>query len=88
MIVPEMCRKFCLDNSVSNSMGSTVGVPPVSSGASEATRCVEHLLPISTLNNVEHLIHCLQPIISMKRIWRAGECGWLVTHEFPVLVLG
>jgi hypothetical protein len=65
MIVPKLYRKFCLGNSVSSSMGSTVGVPPVKNRASEATRCVDHLLPISTLSNIEHFIHYLQPMISM-----------------------
>jgi hypothetical protein len=88
MIVPEMCREFCPGNSISSSMSNTVGVLPVSSMASEAPRCVENLLPISTLSNVEHFIHYLQPIISLKRIWRAGEGRWLMTHEFSMLVLG
>jgi hypothetical protein len=28
MIVPELCRKFCLGDSVGSSMGSTEGVTP------------------------------------------------------------
>jgi hypothetical protein len=86
VIVPELFREFCLG--ISGSMGRTVGVPPVGTGASEATRCVKNLLPISTLSNVEHFIHCLQPVIGLKRIWRVGECRWLVTHEFPMHVPG
>jgi hypothetical protein len=87
MIVPEMCRELCPSNGVSNNVSCTVGVPPVGSGTSEAARCV-NLLPIGALSNVEHFIHYLQPIICLKRIWRAGEGWWIVTHEFLVLVPG
>jgi hypothetical protein len=39
------------------------------------------------LGNVEHLLHCLQPIISLDWIWGAGEGGWLVAHKLVWVVV-
>jgi hypothetical protein len=54
MIILEMCRELYLTNGVSSSVSSTVGVPPVGNGASEAIQCIENLLPVGALSDVEH----------------------------------
>jgi hypothetical protein len=69
-------------------VGSSVRIPPISSRASQTTRSIENLLLVRALCNNQHLLHRLQPIITVQRIWRAGERWWLVAHELPVLVPG
>jgi hypothetical protein len=44
-------------------VSSTIRFPPVCSEASEATRCIEDLLLVGALSNVEHFLHCIQPMI-------------------------
>jgi hypothetical protein len=69
-------------------VSSTVRIPPISSGASKATRCIQDLLLVSALGNVEHLLHYLQPIISLDWIRGTGEGGWLVAHKLMMLIPG
>jgi hypothetical protein len=57
MVVSELCSKFCPGNSIGSIMGSSVGVLPISSGASKATRSIEHLLPVRALSDIKHLLH-------------------------------
>jgi hypothetical protein len=88
MIVSELSSKLCPCDSISSIVGSSVGIPPINSRTSQTTRSIENLLPVRALCNDQHLLHRLQPIISLQRIWRVGERRWLVPHELPVLVLG
>jgi hypothetical protein len=69
-------------------VGSSVRIPPISSMTSKTTRSIENLLPVRALSNIQHLLHKLQPIISVQRTQRAGERRWLVAHKLLVLVLG
>jgi hypothetical protein len=57
MVVSELCSKFSLSNSIGSIMGSSVGVPPISSEANETTRSIEYLLPIRALSDIKHLLH-------------------------------
>jgi hypothetical protein len=57
MVVSELCRKFCPGDSVGISMGSNVGVPPISSRASKMTLSVEHLLLVIALSDIKHIFH-------------------------------
>jgi hypothetical protein len=88
MVVSELSRKFHPCDSISSIMGSSVRIPPISSRTSQTTRSIENLLPVGALGNNQHLLHRLQPIISVQRIWRAGERRWLVAHELSMLVPG
>jgi hypothetical protein len=88
MIVSELSYKFHPCHSISSIMGSSVRIPPISSRTSQTTKSIKNLLLVRALCNVQHLLHRLQPIISVKRIWRANEHRWLVAHEFTVLVPG
>jgi hypothetical protein len=87
VIVSELSSKLCLGDSISSIVDSGVRIPPISSRTSKTTRSIENLLPVRALCNNQHLLHKLQPIISVQRIWRAGKRRWLVAHELPVLVL-
>jgi hypothetical protein len=88
MIISELSRKLRPCDSISSIVGSSVGIAPINSRTSKMTRSIENLLPVRALTNIQHLLHRLQPIISVQRIWRAGELLWLVAHELPVLVPG
>jgi hypothetical protein len=73
-------------------MSSTVRIPPVSSGASKATRCIEDLLLVSALGNVEHFLHCLQLIISGVDLgswgrWVAYDSSTRDAYPWVVLVV-
>jgi hypothetical protein len=57
MVVSQLCSKFCLGDSVGISLGSNVGVPLISSGASKTTRSVEHLLLVIALSDIKHFFH-------------------------------
>jgi hypothetical protein len=59
MVIPEMSGEFCLDNGVGSSVSSAVCIPPIRSGASKATRCIEYFLPVGALSYVENLDHGL-----------------------------
>jgi hypothetical protein len=88
MIISELSSKFRLGDSISSIVGSSVRIPPISSRTGKTTRSIDNLLPVRALCNNQHLLHRLQPIINMQRIWRASECRWLVAHELSVLVPG
>jgi hypothetical protein len=88
MKVSELSSKFRLGDSISSIVGSSVGIPPISSKTSQTSRSIEDLLLVRALCNNQHLLHRLQPIISVQRIWRVGERRWLVAHELSVLVPG
>jgi hypothetical protein len=47
---------------------------------------IHDLLSVIALAGSEHLQHCLQPILSFKRISSMSEHWGVVTHELPVLV--
>jgi hypothetical protein len=57
MVVSELCSKLCLGDIIGSIMGRSVGVPPISSGASKTTRSIDHLLPIRALSDIKHLLH-------------------------------
>jgi hypothetical protein len=63
MIIPKIRIKLYPCDDVRSGVSSTIRVPPVCSGASEATRCIEDLLLVGALSKVEHFLHYLQPII-------------------------
>jgi hypothetical protein len=88
MIVSELSSKFRPCDIINNIMGSSVRIPSISSRTSQTTRSIEILLPVRALGENQHLLHRLQPIIIVQRIWRAGERRWLRAHELPVLVPG
>jgi hypothetical protein len=86
MIIPKISGKLCPCDEVNDGVTNTIRIPSVCSEANEATRCIEDLLPVGALSDVKHFIHYLQSIICLKWIWRAGEGGWLMTHELQVLI--
>jgi hypothetical protein len=45
-----------------------VSIPPSYSGFFQSARSIEDLLPVSTLDDVQHLLHHLDPVISLQRI--------------------
>jgi hypothetical protein len=65
MVIPELSGEFCLGDGVGSSVSSTICIPPIHNGAGKATRCIEYFLSVSTLGYVEHLVHVLQPDISL-----------------------
>jgi hypothetical protein len=88
VVVSELCTELRPSNSISSIVGSNIRIPPVSSRTCQTTRSIKNLLPVRALCDVEHLLNCLQPIISIKWIWRTDEGGWLMAHEFLVLISG
>jgi hypothetical protein len=65
MVISELSGEFCLGDGVGSSVSSTICMPPIRNETSKATRCIEYFLPVSTLGYVEHLVHGLQPVISL-----------------------
>jgi hypothetical protein len=88
MIVSELNRKFRPCDSINNIVGGSVRIPPISSRTSQMARSIEELLPVKALGSNQHLLHRLQPIIRVQRVWRAGERRWLMAHELLVLAPG
>jgi hypothetical protein len=65
MVIPKLSGEFCPGNGVDSGVSSAICIPLIRSGAGKATRCIEYFLPVSTLGYVEHLVHRLQPVISL-----------------------
>jgi hypothetical protein len=59
MVIPELSGEFGLGDGVGSGVSSAISIPPIRSGASKATRCIEYFLPIGALSYVEHLVHRL-----------------------------
>jgi hypothetical protein len=59
VVIPELSGQFCLGDGLGSSVSGAICIPPICSGASEATRCIEYFLPIGALSYVKHLVHGL-----------------------------
>jgi hypothetical protein len=59
VVIPELSGEFYSGDGVGSSVISAICIPPIRSGASKATRCIEYFLPIGALSYVEHLVHGL-----------------------------
>jgi hypothetical protein len=59
MVIPELSEELCLGNCVDDGMSSTICIPPIRSGTSKTTSCVEHFLSVRALSYVEHLLYIL-----------------------------
>jgi hypothetical protein len=53
MVIPELSGEFCPGDGVGSSVSSAICIPPIRSGASKATQCIEYFFPVGALSYVE-----------------------------------
>jgi hypothetical protein len=46
MVIPELSGEFWPGDCVDDSMSSALRIPPIRSGASKTTHCIEHFLSV------------------------------------------
>jgi hypothetical protein len=85
-VAPEVGCELVPCDSVRGGMSSDIHIPPSGCGPLKSSCDIQDLLSVITLTGSEHLQHCLQPILSFKRISSMSEHREVVTHELPVLV--
>jgi hypothetical protein len=88
VVAPKVGGELVPSDSVWGGMSSSIRIPPSRCGPLKSSYSIKDLLSVITLTGSEHLQHCLQPILSFKRINSMSEHGGMVTHELPVLVAG
>ncbi|WVZ48692.1 hypothetical protein U9M48_000111 [Paspalum notatum var. saurae] len=64
----------------------TVRLPPVQSCTSKLSCYIQDPLLIIALRNVKLSLHCMEPVICLKRISRMGESRWMSLHKVSTSV--
>ena len=65
-----------------------VGLPPVQSCPSQLSYCVQDVLTIIALGDVQLALHCTEPVISLKRVGRVRERRRVTPQELSTPVAG
>jgi hypothetical protein len=86
VVLPELVSELLPGDGVGGVMGCGVSIPPICSGPFQSASSIKNLLPVSTLDDVQHFLHHLDPVISLQRIRWVREWGRFVAHELPVPV--
>jgi hypothetical protein len=64
VVLPEPIPELLPGDGVGGVVGCGVGIPPICCGPFQPARCIKDLLSVSTLSDVQHFLHCLNPVIS------------------------
>jgi hypothetical protein len=67
-------------------MSFNISVPLICSGTHQLVQSKHNLLPVVTLNHMQVLLNCLQPVISIHWFDRVRECWRLGPLEFSKFV--
>jgi hypothetical protein len=73
MVLPEFVPELLPGDGVGGVMGCGVSIPPICSGPFQSASSIKGLLPVSTLDDVQHLLHRLDPVVGVQRIRRVRE---------------
>jgi hypothetical protein len=74
-MAPEVGGELVPGDSVWGGMSSRIRIPPSGCGPMKSFCSIRDLLSVITLTGSKHLQHCLQPILSFKRISDMSEHG-------------
>jgi hypothetical protein len=88
VVVSEDGGEFYLGNGVSSSMRFAICIPPICSGAGEATRCIKYFLPVSALGYVEPLFLDFSQSSACSGSWELQRVGGLWLMNSRCLSLG
>jgi hypothetical protein len=88
VVALEVGGELVSGDSVWGGMSSSICVPTSGCRPLKSSCNIQDLLSVITLTGSKHLQHCLQLILSFKRISGISEHRGVVTHELPVLVAG
>ena len=70
-----------LDPGESLAVLNWVGLPPVQSCPSQLSCCVQDMLPIIALGDVQLSLHCTEPVICLEWVRRMGEHRWVTPQK-------
>jgi hypothetical protein len=68
VLLPELVPELLPGDGVGGVMSCGVSIPLICGGSFQSAQSIKNLLPISTLDDVQHLLHRLDPVISLQRI--------------------
>jgi hypothetical protein len=74
-MTPEVGGELVPGDSAWGGMSSGIRIPPRGCGPLKSSCSILDILSVITLTGSEHLQHCLQPILSFKRISGMSEHG-------------
>jgi hypothetical protein len=74
-MAPEVGGELVPGDSVWGGMSGSIRIPPSGCRPLKLSCSIQDLLSVITLTGSEHLQHCLQPILSFKRISGMSEHG-------------
>ena len=77
-----------LDPGESLAILNLVGLPPVQSCPSQLSCCVQDMLPIIALGDVQLSLHCTEPVIHLEWVRHVGECRWVTPQKLRAPVAG
>jgi len=77
-----------LDPGESLAVLNWVGLPPVQSCPSQLSCCVQDMLPIIALGDVQLSLHCTEPVVCLEWVRRMGEHRWVTPQKLCTPVAG
>jgi hypothetical protein len=86
VVAPEVGGELVPSDSVRGGVSSGIHIPPSRCGPLKSSCSIQDLLSVIALTGSVHLQHCLQPILSFKRISSMSEHGgWWLMNSWCLL---
>jgi hypothetical protein len=81
----KVVAEFLLGDDESICMSCYVCIPPIRGSSFQSSRCIQDILIVVALRDIQLLANDLEVVISIQRVG-AMRRGWVVAHEFSMFV--